>query len=130
MKKLLVLLLIVAAAISCSKSEEKKESLDDRLVGTKWQTRDIACEVIYGGTCYEVFEFINTYQVEDYTIRGGSVISTSGTYVYELDYPHITISQKNADGGYVPVKYTFTDTRTMLKDGVSPSTYYAKWIRQ
>ena len=119
-------------AAGCQKNEIKEEEqvkLDDRLVGTKWQTSDYAYKLIYGGNPYEVYEFISTTEVEDYTTSGGNVVKSYGTYTYQLDYPHITINVLSS-GSINPTHYTFKDSRTMVRDDVSESNPYAKYLKQ
>lgn len=127
---LLALLGCVAVLGSCSKSHHSGEKLDDRLVGTKWQTEDIVRHILYGGICYEVYEFVSTSSVERYTIRNGSVYSTDGAFAYSLSWPHITIYDVDSNGESNPTDYTFTDSRTMVRDGASSSAYYAIYYRQ
>lgn len=135
MKKVLAIVLCAVSligAIGCQKNEIKEEEqvkLDDRLVGTKWQTSDYAYKLIYGGNPFEVYEFISTTEVEDYTTNGGNVVKSYGTYTYQLDYPHITINVVSSSAT-TPTHYTFKDSRTMVRDDVSESTPYAKYLKQ
>lgn len=116
---------------SCSKNgTDPEEKLDDRLVGTKWQTYDLAYFLFHGGDPYEVYEFVSTTEVEDYVTNKGSVVQTHGTYTYKLDYPKITINKKKSDGIIEALHYTFKDTRTMVRDDVDESNNYAKFIKQ
>lgn len=109
--------------------EENVNKLDDRLVGTKWQTSDFAYKIIYGGNPYDVYEFVSTTEVENYTTNQGNVVKSYGTYTYVLDYPHITINHKSSDE-ITPNHYTFKDSRTMVRDGVKESQPYATYIKQ
>ena len=89
MKKIIYMLLIFAisiVAISCT-----KDKLDDRLVGTKWQTEDVIHKMFYGGVCYRVYEFISVTEGERYTTRNGVVSSSDGAFTYILNHPSMTI---------------------------------------
>ena len=130
MKRAIIFILTILAMsliVSCEKSEPTK--LDDRLVGTKWQTSDYAYKLVYGGNPYEVYEFVSVTEVECYTINAGSVVRSKGTYTYKLDYPHITINLVSS-GEVAPTPYTFKDSRTMVRDNVDESKPYAKYIKQ
>ena len=129
MKKLLLLMCAIMALIGC---EKEGAGLDTRLVGTKWQTRDSAYELFYGGTCYEVYEFINATEVEAYTTKNGNVVNVYGTFKYELNYPNITIYRVSSDGDVSTLKFVFRDSRTMVRDGENVNEYasYMKYIRQ
>ena len=128
MKRIITLFAaVILVAAGCQKAGESK--LDDRLVGTKWQTSDYAHKIIHGGNPYEVYEFVSTAQVDCYTTSGGTVVKSSGTFDYTLTYPKIVIKRKTSDG-ISTLKYTFKDSRTMVRDGVDESTPYAKYIRQ
>ena len=131
MKKLFyaafILLSLSALCTSCSKTVGDK--LDDRLVGTKWQCRDIVYEAFFGGTCYQVYEFISTTEVELYTTRNGVVDDSNGTLTYTLNYPKIVIDNIDGDGNKKPTSYTFEDSRTMVRDGAENGAY-TKYIKQ
>ena len=135
MKRLIVLVFFtvsILGIVGCQKmggEDENVNKLDDRLVGTKWQTSDFAYKIIYGGNPYDVYEFVSTTEVENYTTSGGNVVKSDGTYTYKLDYPHITINHKSSDG-ITPNHYTFKDSRTMVRDGVKESQPYATYIKQ
>ena len=131
MKKLFILTAIVITTLftaSCHKGDTTPE-LDDRLVGTKWQTSDHTYKLFYGGNPYEVFEFISTTELECYITNNGKVVKSNGIYTYSLEYPHITINI-GSSSGTTPTKYTFKDSRTMVRDGWDEYTPYAKYIRQ
>lgn len=132
MKKYFTILLGLFAIItmsSCQKIGSENSKLDDRLVGTKWQTEDFAQKLLFGGNPYEVYEFVSTTEVECYITDRGSVIKSHGTFTYTLEYPHITINRQTSDG-ITPTKYTFKDSRTMLRDGADEYGYYAKYMKQ
>ena len=131
MKRVLTFLLFVSTLIGivgCHKSDQQSK-LDDRLVGTKWQTSDYAYKIIYGGNPYYVYEFISVTELECYTTSGGNVVKSRGTYTYTLNYPHITINIVSSDGT-TPTHYTFKDSRTMVRDDVDEYTPYAKLLKQ
>lgn len=134
MKKLILALSFAFALVSfCSCSKEgtdPKDKLDDRLVGTKWQTSAYAHKIIWGGDPYDVYDFISTTEVEHYMTEKGSVKKSYGTYTYTLDYPKITINVKDDDGTVKATHYTFKDTRTMVRDDLEESKPYAKFIKQ
>lgn len=135
MKRLIVLVFCavsISGIVGCQKmggQEDEVNKLDDRLVGTKWQTSDYAYKLIYGGNPYDVYEFVSTTEVENYTTNGGNVVKSYGTYTYKLDYPHITINYKSSDG-ITPTEFTFKDSRTMVRDGVKESQPYATYLKQ
>ena len=135
MKRLLSILVCAFAifgAMGCQKidnPEDEQTQLDDRLVGTKWQTSDYAYKLIYGGNPYEVYEFISTTEVESYTTSGGNVVKSYGTFSYTLEYPHITINVVSS-GKTTPTHYTFKDSRTMVRDDVGENSPYAKYLKQ
>lgn len=128
MKKclLIILSLLSVSIISCTKTPK----LDDRLVGTKWQTEDLAAELFHGGKCYQVYEFTSTTEVECYTTKNGTVISSDGVYTYKLNWPSITINVVSSGGEVTPTSYTFTDARTMVRDNAASTAFYVTYIRQ
>ena len=127
----LFLLPLVIFSFSCTKTGTDNEpKLDDRLVNTKWQCEDNASELLFGGTCYEVYEFISTTEVDRYTTRNGVVRSSDGTFKYTLEYPKITIYAKTSKGEDDTEYFTFTDNRTMVRDGTDGKGFYAKYMRQ
>ena len=113
----------------CQKMEDEQSKLDDRLVGTKWQTSDYAYKLLYGGNPYEVYEFVSTTELECYTTNGGNVVKSYGTWTYTLDYPHIVINVVSSSGT-TPTNYTFKDSRTMVRDGGNENSPYVKYIKQ
>lgn len=125
MKKLLTLTLCTAISfcfLSCSKDEN---TLDQRLVGTKWQTRATAYEIVYGGTAYDVYEFTSETQVDNYTVKNGNVVDTDGTDTYNLNYPNLTIHHGESD-----YNFTFKDSRTIVRVGANEYSPYMKYIKQ
>ena len=127
------MLLMVATSLmfaSCGKENIEEDILDERLVGTKWQTKDIVYEAFFGGTCFDVYEFISTTEVENYTTRNGNIDDVSGTYTYTLEYPKITIHKVNSDGEKSDLNFVFQDSRTMVREGVNEYNIYAKYIKQ
>lgn len=130
MKRILSLILCATAFImtGCQKVDEQTK-LDDRLVGTKWETSDYAHKIIYGGNPYEVYEFVSVNELECYTTSSSKVVKSHGTYTYTLDYPHITINVVTSNGTN-PTHYTFKDSRTMVRDDVDENSPYAKYIKQ
>ena len=132
MKRFISLLLCAVALIGaagCQKAGDDQPKLDDRLVGTKWQTSDFAYKLLFGGNPYEVYEFVSTTELECYTTSGGNVVKSYGTYTYTLDYPHIVINVVSS-GETKPTHYTFKDSRTMVRDDVDEYNPYAKYIKQ
>ncbi|MBR5958015.1 MAG: hypothetical protein IKZ99_06600 [Salinivirgaceae bacterium] len=120
---------------SCSKDDGEDEAkLDDRLVGTKWACEDPVHKMIYGGTCYQFYEFTSTTKVEKYTTKNGVVDDVDGELDYTLNYPDITINTIDSDGKIKPYNYRFTDSRTMVMvkvDGtLATSGYYSKYYKQ
>ena len=129
-KTLFATLLVSLIVVACGPVEPEEPKLDDRLVGTIWQTNDEVSHLFYGGTCYLIYEFISTTQVESYTKRNGSVYKSYGTLNYELDYPHLIIHEKNSDGSIRDDHYTFKDSRTFTLDGTPGTLAYQIFIRQ
>ena len=132
MKRFITLLLCAVALIGaagCQKVGDDQPKLDDRLVGTKWQTSDFAYKLLFGGNPYEVFEFVSTTELECYTTNGGNVVQSHGTWTYSLDYPHIIINEVSS-GEITENHFTFKDSRTMVRDGVDEYNPYAKYIKQ
>lgn len=103
-----------------------KVTLDTRLVGTKWQTEDIAYEMFYGKTAYDVYEFISTTEVENYTIKNGSIVQTNGTLKYILKYPTLSIVKNNT----TTYDFEFKDSRTIVRVGANEYAAYMKYIKQ
>lgn len=126
MKKFLICALALIALAGC----ETEPKADDRLVGTKWQTEDDLYEIFFGGVAYDVYEFVSVSQVEHYTTQNGNVVDMDGTFEYELNYPKIVIHATNSDGEAVDYNFTFTDSRTMVRDGVDSSNFYSTYLRQ
>ena len=130
MKRLIILVAcFIATVFSCTKPSDDTPTLDERLVGTKWETSDYAYKIIYGGNPYEVYEFVSVTELECYTTSAGKVVKSYGTYSYKLDYPHITINVVTSSGTN-PTHYTFKDSRTMVRDDVDEYQPYAKYIKQ
>ena len=125
-----MLLLSCLLIVSCGPVEPEEPKLDDRLVGTIWQTNDDISHLFYGGTCYLIYEFISTTQLESYTKRNGSVYKSYGTLNYELDYPKLVIHEKQSDGTIRDDHYTFKDSRTFTLDGTPGTLAYQIFIRQ
>jgi len=109
--------------LSCSKDEES--TLDQRLVGTKWQTKDVVYEMFYGGVAYDVYEFTSDTEVEEYTVKNGSIVDTDGTYTYTLIFPKLTIHH-----GQNEYSFTFKDSRTIVRDNANEYAAYMKYIKQ
>ena len=132
---LMAAVLATFTLVGCSKDDGEDEvKLDDRLVGTKWSCEDPAYQMVYGGSCYEVYEFTSTTKVERYTTRNSVVAKVGGEFDYTLNYPDITINETDSDGNPKQRKFKFTDSRTMVvvrNDGtLSDGGYYGKYIKQ
>lgn len=141
MKKIfgLGLLAVVLASFtfvftSCSKDDGEDEvKLDDRLVGTKWSCEDPVYKLLYGGVCYQFYEFTSTTKVEQYTTKNGAVVDSDGEFDYTLNYPDITINTIDSDGKVKPYNYKFTDSRTMVMvkvDGTLATGSYSTYYKQ
>ena len=107
-KTIYILLIFIISIVSASCT---KDILDDRLVGTKWQSEDFVYKLFYGGVCYEVYEFISATEGERYTTRNGVVASSDGTFTYVLNHPSITITLNDGE----IEEFIFIDSRTMRK---------------
>ena len=132
MKRVLNVAILIALSIlsvSCSKKDDTPQ-LDDRLVGTKWQFENTIAEALYGGTYFHVYEFISATEVERYTTHNGSVNTSDGTFPYTLEYPKITIYAKTNNGNNDTEYFTFTDSRTMVRDGTDGMGLGNKYMRQ
>lgn len=127
---LLTLLFSCLLVVACGEDKSGEFQLDDRLVGTIWQTDDDISHLFYGGNCYLIYEFISTTQLESYTKRNGSVYKSYGTLNYELDYPQLVIHEKQSDGTIRDDHYTFKDSRTFTLDGTPGTMAYQIFIRQ
>lgn len=101
-------------------------SLDNRIVGTKWSTRDIVYEAFNGGTAYDFYEFVSTSDVENYTVKNGITVSSKGSFKYILNYPELSII-KDATTTYV---YEFKDSRTIVRKNMNEYAAYMKYIKQ
>ena len=132
MKRLLLFAMLLSSLlfVSCGKDTPEEPQLDNRLVGTIWQTDDDISHLFYGGTCYLIYEFISTTQLESYTKRNGAVYKSWGTLNYELDYPKLVIHEKQSDGTIRDDHYTFKDSRTFTLDGTPGTLAYQIFIRQ
>lgn len=132
MKRILLLLAAcLCLCVSCKKEEAEK--LDDRLVGTKWQCEDTVRRLIFGGTCYDVYEFISTTQVDHYTTRNGAVYSFHGTYLYELKYPNLIIHSFDSKMNLKIENFIIKNSREFIRildDGSESDTFYGKYARQ
>ena len=127
-KSLFISTLIMAVSMMFVSCEKAETTLDERLVGTKWKAKDIVYEVIFGGKCYDVYEFISATEVENYVARNGEVDYVYGTYKYTLNYPNITIHEVNSEGERSDLKFVFQDTRTMIRENMDSS--FEKYIRE
>ena len=132
MKRLLFFPMLLSSLlfVSCGKDTPEEPQLDNRLVGTIWQTDDEVSHLFYGGTCYLIYEFISTTQLESYTKRNGAVYKSWGALDYELDYPQLVIHEKQSDGTIRDDHYTFKDSRTFTLDGTPGTLAYQIFIRQ
>ena len=132
MKRLLFFPMLLSSLlfVSCGKDPPEEPQLDNRLVGTIWQTDDEVSHLFYGGTCYLIYEFISTTQLESYTKRNGAVYKSWGALDYELDYPQLVIHEKQSDGTIRDDHYTFKDSRTFTLDGTPGTLAYQIFIRQ
>lgn len=123
MKRMLIVCMAIVSifAIGCEKEDE---GLDKRLVGTKWVSSS------YVGD-YDVLEFINERQVENYNIEDGMVISYDGTFDYILDYPNLSIYRINSKGERYALEYYFRDAKTFIrKDADSEWGNLMKYTKQ
>lgn len=94
----------------CSqKNTNSGEQFDDRLVGTKWQTRDVSYEAMYGGDAYNVYEFISTSEVKNYIVKNDNIEKLYGTFQYELAYPKLAIYYVYSDGSIEIRNFIFTE---------------------
>lgn len=132
MKRTVISVMILSCLLitACGNNKLEEPKLDDRLVGTIWQTDDDISHLFYGGTCYLIYEFISTTQLESYTKRNGAVYKSWGTLNYELDYPKLVIHEKQSDGTIRDDHYTFKDSRTFTLDGTPGTLAYQIFIRQ
>lgn len=129
--KALFSMAVIFMIASCTKTGADENKLDDRLVGTKWETSDFTYKLFYGGNPYEVYEFTSTTEVDDYVVDGSRVVKSYGTYTYTLDYPKLTINRIDSDGKVSPLNYTFKDSRTFVRDNADNEySPYAKYIKQ
>jgi len=129
MKKVFLLSVVLMALAGCNNKEDdpkEEEKLDDRLVGTKWQTRDDVYEMIWGGVAYDTYEFTSATEAERYTVKGGSAVQSRGAYTYELDYPNLNLIDKDGD----ILDFEFKDTRTIVRKGRNENIAYNKYIKQ
>lgn len=110
----------------CKKNNAEPE-LDDRLVGTQWETSDPAYRVLYGGTCYEVYEFVSTTEVECYVTRNGRYYDEKGTYTYRLNYPTLEIDRESF--GLTTITYTFESSRLFVREGASSTAGYVNYSK-
>lgn len=122
MKKTMIMLACALALAGCKDNEDEK---DDRLVGTKWATEDVAHEIFFGGNPLDVYEFTSTSQVDRYCMEDGVIIDSRGTYTYELEYPFINIYEDTT-----VLDFEFTDSRTMVRVGRSEYLPYSKYLKQ
>ncbi len=89
MKKLLIALLFVTI-LGCSK--ESPETDTNPVVGTSWEAPDEIAEIIYGGTCTSVLEFLTSSQCQEIDKKNGAVRQlTSGTYTYSNNKVTVTL---------------------------------------
>lgn len=130
MKKLLLLLLVLPFVLfSCSSDDDDNgQKKDTRLVGTKWETRATAYEIIYGGTAYDVYDFISDSELENYTTKNGKVVQTKGTLNYSIENNIVTI----VEDAETSRSFFFKDSRTLVRTGenVNENNPYAKYIKQ
>ncbi len=71
-----VAVLVAAVSVGCATIEE--EAADDRLVGTRWEARDLPYEEQQGGaSAYNIYEFICPRLVEQYVMQDGHVVGPS-----------------------------------------------------
>lgn len=126
---IIMLAIMSIAFVSCGEKVDEPK-LDDRLVGTKWQCEDWVHALFYGGTCFQVYEFTSTTEVDRYTTRNGAVDDSDGTFTYTLNYPSITINVVDSKGVVTPTDFTFTDSRTMVRTGTDGYGNYQKYLKQ
>jgi len=117
MKRILPLILFASIFLACTEED------DNRLIGTSFYTEDINYETQHGGECYEIYHFISDSKLDCYILQNGYKVYSYGEYVYDLDYPYITIYTNSGSVRY----YTFIDSRTMVLDGSVQGEYYANY---
>jgi hypothetical protein len=127
MKKVLCFVLLLVTFAQCIHEDPEIEViLDDRLVGTKWETRATREDMIFGGTNYDVYEFISTSRVRRYIIKEGKIVHSDGVYIYALDYPRLFIE----DSERKEVVFNFKDSKTFIRYGAKAYESYVKYVRQ
>lgn len=125
MKKILQLACIMMLLASCNK---EGGNLDNRLVGTKWQSEDYLYEMIFGGDCFNVLEFVSENEVEQYVTRNGNIDHFIATHKYTLNYPSLIIRYVSDDGVTKDCEFTFENSRELIKDGIG--TFNDRYVRQ
>lgn len=117
MKKLAIIFAAIAVLVGCSKSGE------NMLINTQWQTDDYSAINIIFGYSYHVYEFYSEDSASSYWLdKKGNVADSDGDVKYELDYPHLIITE--SDGN--KLEFTFSDRMTFAIGGNSPIVYHRK----
>lgn len=118
MRKLFLLFttLIALFLYGCSKDE----GVDNQLVGTYWQTPDVATSLLFSGKWYHVIHFISPTEYQYYREHNDSIEKFFHQSQYSLDYPNLNI---NMMGEYTLINST--TFRNKLGDG-----YYSTWTKR
>jgi len=124
MRKLLPFVLLVVS-VNCSKKEPEPEN--NKLFGTKWQTQDLASEIVWGGRWFQVIHFKSNTDFEVYSVRNGNIEKYKYEGNYTLSETSVTIRYKDEDKEEVST-YNFKNSGTLECDWGAP--YYCTYIKQ
>lgn len=124
--RILLFFVLIILSASCNKEPEIN------LVGTAW-----GCEYDGGGSSmgYHIIETYEFLSATDGRLIIESRVNVLGTEVkdtetlkfsYVLDYPHITMFYEEIKTQH----FTFTDKKTMVRDGTSGSDSGSKYTKQ
>lgn len=124
MKKLLPLFFVLLV-FGCSKKDDPEPK--NELVGTKWQTRDWAGEVVYGGEWYQVIHFKTNSDFEIYSTKNGKVqeYDHEGTYTLKGKTVKLKYTDKDEE---VLAEFLIVNSGTMKR--VPERELYGTYVKQ